>query len=182
MTENPYTAPQSSPEPITAPGIQPAFELASRWARLGASLIDSLIVCVVFFPLLLLIVSLSFIPGMRDSGSFLANIELISTSLVGKVVAAIMGIGIYLLIHGYMLVKSGQSIGKKALGIQIVDYNTQQLLPPGRVLGMRYVITSLIAQLPVIGQFWGLIDALFIFGNEKRCLHDLMANSSVIKK
>ncbi|BDS06822.1 hypothetical protein NT6N_18620 [Oceaniferula spumae] len=182
MAENPYTAPQASPELAPTPGVQLPTVLASRWARLGASIIDSIIVSVLFVPLLMVIFAFGLVPGLEDTGSFVTNMQLSTDTLIGNVVTAVLGMAIYLLIQGYLLVNSGQSIGKKALGIQIVDQDSQQLLPAGRVLGIRYIVTSLLYQVPFVGQFFALIDVLFIFGAEKQCLHDMMAHSIVIKK
>ena len=182
MSENPYTTPQTSPEMARYDGTQPIVELASRWARLGASLIDTIIMIVIFLPLLFTLFALGIFPGLADTGDFLTNIEQSSESLIGSVVTAVLGASVYLLLNGYLLLKSGQSIGKKALSIQIVDAETRQLLPASRVIGLRYLVTSLVAQIPMIGQLLSVIDVMFIFGQEKRCVHDLIANSIVIKK
>ena len=40
---------------------------------------------------------------------------------------------------------------------------------------------TIVAQLPVIGAILGLVNILFIFGPEKRCLHDYIAGTRVIK-
>lgn len=93
-----------------------------------------------------------------------------------------LDIGIYLAINAYFLLKSGQTIGKKALGIQVVSRDTHQLLVPGKILGIRYVLPEIIYIVPGVGPLFGLIDILAIFGREKRCLHDLMAGSIVIRK
>jgi uncharacterized RDD family membrane protein YckC len=34
--------------------------------------------------------------------------------------------------------------------------------------------------IPVIGPLFGLVNVLFIFGEERRCLHDLAANTIVV--
>ena len=47
-----------------------------------------------------------------------------------------------------------------------------------RVIGLRYVVTKVLYNIP----FFALIDILFIFGSEKRCIHDYIARSKVIKK
>lgn len=182
MTENPYTAPQASPELAPAPGLLPPTELASRWARLGASIIDGIIAGIIIFPVVILISALSVVPGLQDTGDWATNLQLSASSLISQAINAVIGLVVYIAINGYFLVKSGQSIGKKALSIQIVDYETNQLLPLGRVIGMRYALVHALNNVPFVGSFFGLVNVLFIFGNEKRCLHDLIANSKVIKK
>ncbi len=88
-------------------------------------------------------------------------------------------IGAFIVINGKLLICNGQTIGKKALGIKIVDTNGN--LPEKQHLIKRYGVYFLPGQIPVIGQIISLINVLFIFGPEKRCLHDLLGDTIVIK-
>ncbi len=45
---------------------------------------------------------------------------------------------------------------------------------------MRYFLPTLISQVPFIGGIFGLVNALFIFGAERRCLHDRLAGTRVV--
>jgi len=38
----------------------------------------------------------------------------------------------------------------------------------------------LVSQVPQVGGLIGLVDILFIFGKERRCLHDLLAGTRVV--
>jgi uncharacterized RDD family membrane protein YckC len=75
----------------------------------------------------------------------------------------------------------GQTLGKMALGIRIVRYRDGE--NPGfvRAVAIRNLVTFLISCIPLIGQVFLLIDILTIFGNEHRCLHDLMADTKVVE-
>ena len=101
-------------------------------------------------------------------------------SVAGTIIATVVGILLYIAINGYLLVKYGQSVGKKIVGIRVIDSQTYQLLSFGKVVGIRYVAITLLTQIPFIGGLFGLIDVLFIFSADKRCIHDLMAGSIVI--
>ncbi|MDF1667845.1 MAG: RDD family protein [Planctomycetota bacterium] len=71
----------------------------------------------------------------------------------------------------------GQTIGKKMLGIRIVNYHDGD--NPGFVQAvlLRSCVTFLLANfIP----FFSMIDACFIFTDERRCVHDLLANTTVI--
>ena len=182
MSDNPYTAPQSSPQPEFQNSELATRDLASRWARLGASMLDGIIVMVVFLPLLFALLALGLFPGMPDTGKFLEDISNIENSVLFDIIGALMAIALYLVINAYLLVTSGQSVGKKILGIQIVDCHTGQLLPASRVIGSRYLLVSLITQIPIAGSLFGLVDVLFIFLADKRCIHDLIASSCVVRK
>lgn len=181
MTENPYTAPQTQPQNITAQTQPNYIELASRWARLGAACIDGIIMSVIFAPLIFLLLVLFPASSGVETGSNLSNMSAASDSTMASFIIGSIGILVYVAINGYFLVKSGQSIGKKILSIQIVSRDTHQLLSFGKIVGIRYVATVIITQLPLIGRLFGIIDVLMIFGSEKRCIHDRMAGTIVIK-
>ena len=44
----------------------------------------------------------------------------------------------------------------------------------------RYLPTNLVALVPYIGPYLALADIVFIFGEERRCIHDLIAGTKVI--
>jgi uncharacterized RDD family membrane protein YckC len=81
--------------------------------------------------------------------------------------------------QAYLRATRGQTIGKRAVGIRIVSYD--DLSNPGfwRAVGMRDLVPG------VIGFFAGLlfwtVDHAFIFGSERRCLHDYMAATIVVR-
>ena len=177
MTENPYTAPQATPELAPAPETLHT-ELASRWARLGASFIDFFVMLFVAIP----IIGLAFYYGINSESETLEgwiyDLDEATDSFLWQAISSILLILVYIAINGYFLVKSGQTIGKKVLSIQIVDYQTNHLLSAGNVIGIRYVVTQILYNIPI----FTIIDILFIFGTEKRCVHDIFAKSKVIKK
>ncbi|KFE70764.1 RDD family protein [Hyalangium minutum] len=75
------------------------------------------------------------------------------------------------------LAQRGQSIGKRMRNIRVVrtDGSPASL---GRILLLRNGIPA------VIGSFcgiFGLIDALMIFGDERRCIHDMLADTKVVQ-
>ena len=46
---------------------------------------------------------------------------------------------------------------------------------------LRLVPIHLISQVPFAGGFVGLADSLFIFRQDKRCIHDLIAGTKVVE-
>ena len=142
--------------------------LASRWKRLGGAFIDGVITIVIFLPIILG-------TGVLDrafSGEGMTVGQQAAFFVVGWV--------IFLLLNGYLLLKRGQTIGKVAVKTKIVDHNGS--IPNfGKLLVFRYLIFGLVAQIPIIGGFAGLADALFIFGKERRCLHDHLADTRVVE-
>jgi len=46
---------------------------------------------------------------------------------------------------------------------------------------LRAFLPGVIEAVPYVGGLFGLIDILFIFGDERRCIHDLMAGTKVVE-
>jgi uncharacterized RDD family membrane protein YckC len=142
-------------------------ELAGRGTRLGAVLIDAILAGVVFWVLSLLTPLNVFDPSRRGL-------------LVIMVENTLAGFVIFLVLHGYLLATRGQTIGKMLLHIRIVrsDGSKATLV---RLAGLRYFVNSVLALIPVVGWLYGLVDALMIFRESRKCVHDNIADTIVIK-
>jgi len=142
--------------------------LASRLARLGATIVDVIIALAIGLPI-------GFATG------YLQRAMEQTASLGEMIVHGAGGMILFLMLHGYFLATRGQTIGKIAAGVRIVDYNSGQLLSFGKLIGLRYVPVWLVSAIPFAGGCLGLVDILFIFGNERRCVHDLIAGTKVVE-
>ena len=67
-------------------------------------------------------------------------------------------------------------MGKKALGIRIVKMNTGKNCGFVPNVLLRLIVNGLIG----ISPFYGLVDILFIFRSDRRCIHDLIAGTQVV--
>jgi uncharacterized RDD family membrane protein YckC len=85
-----------------------------------------------------------------------------------------------MLLNGYLLVTRGQTIAKASLGMRIVRPDGGEV-SAFRILGLRYGIGYLANLVPVVGALFGLIDCLLIFRQSRRCLHDQIADTIVIR-
>jgi uncharacterized RDD family membrane protein YckC len=86
----------------------------------------------------------------------------------------------FLVVHGYLLKKSGQTVGKKLLGTKITDLEGN--LPDFTTLIVkRYLPVSVVSIVPMIGPLLSLIDIVFIFRQDRRCVHDLIAGTKVVE-
>lgn len=167
MTQNIYAPPKSD---VQLESVAVEGELAGRGTRLGAAIIDSLIGLIFTIPFIIF-------AGPTLGYSFGQQTQ---PGLTYIIVSSIYGFFIFTLIHGYFLQRNGQTIGKKLLGIKIV-MKTDTPASLGRILGLRYLPISLVPIIPVIGMFIPLLDILFIFRKDRRCLHDFVASTRVIK-
>lgn len=141
--------------------------LASRWRRLGGAIIDSVISGIIGFIF------------MAQMGILKKMFEGVQMTITEQIYLFIIGWVTFLIIQGYFLYKRGQTIGKALVNTRIVDLKGN--IPNfGKLLLLRYFVFGLIAQIPFIGGLCGLADVLFIFGEERRCLHDYLAGTVVI--
>ena len=79
-----------------------------------------------------------------------------------------------------MLSRRGQSFGKRAMKIRIVRLDGSQ---PGflHAVLLRMFVNALPTAIPVVGRLYTLVDLLFIFRPDRRCLHDRIAGTRVVK-
>lgn len=170
MENNPYAAPEAVVDDVRA---WDALDLESRKAgrgkRLGAVLLDGLIYLIWVVP----VIWAASMTGAVDKGL-----------KPGAPMAALMILGIGLLvvifvINCVLLHRHGQTIGKRVLDIAIVrtDGSRMGLL---RYLFLRVLPLGLLGAIPYVGWLVQLGDPLWIFGKEKRCLHDLVADTIVV--
>lgn len=163
-------APQANAEPSansetveTAAAVSKKGQLASRTDRFLASLIDTFIHLLAFIPLFWFV-------GLENFKN---------PSPLQSLLLALYAMTSYLLIHGYLLYHYGQTIGKSEFGMRIQLLNGEKASLQ-HVMLSRYLPMMLMNFVPVIGQFLaGFFNLLFIFGKQRRCLHDYIAGTEV---
>ncbi len=80
----------------------------------------------------------------------------------------------------YLAATRGQSIGKYFLKTQIVDFETGVRANFVQCFLLRSVVNALIGAVPCVGGIYSIVDICFIFRQDKRCIHDLLAKTCVI--
>lgn len=164
MDENKFQTPDSNL--IDQDAVE--LVLASRWARLGASLLDAIIMMV---PLLIVLYFVGFYDQILEGEEPSAAMNLLM-GLVGLVVFAA--------INFKFLLETGQTVGKKAVGIKIVDLEGN-LPSVQKHLLVRYAVYFGLGYVPVIGGLLSIGNVLFVFRSDKRCVHDLAAKTMVVQ-
>lgn len=163
-----YAPPSATVADVAPPS---ALVLASRWRRWFGVVIDGMALLAVSMPLAWIGLPTWWrpSPGLSPSQYFL-SVNLYSLS----------GAALFLLVNGYLLVVRGQTIGKMALGMRIVRPDGAKA-SAGRVLGLRYGVGYVVNLIPVGGFLYGLLDCLLIFRASRRCLHDEIADTIVVR-
>lgn len=90
-----------------------------------------------------------------------------------------VGFGLFLVIHGWLLAQRGQTVGKAAMRVRIVRMDGGRA-NAWQLFGLRYGIGWVLASVPVAGGIYAMIDALVIFRDSRRCLHDVIAGTKVV--
>ncbi len=162
-SDNPYQSPASATvAPLQRRADWTHAMLASRSTRFFGALLDGI---------------LTLVGGIPGGVLFFATIDRDDeTTLVG-LVAMVAGMLVVGIINWVMIVQRGQSIGKRVLGMRIIVRDTGAL--PGFVRGvlLRVWVPAAINQ---ACNLFSLVDALWIFSDERRCLHDLIAGTIVV--
>ena len=146
--------------------------LAGRLRRLCACSIDAIVV-----PGLTLI--LVMVTGVvEDAADYATNAWILWVLLLAVVS--------YLIVNGFWLYRSGQTLGKKLLGIAIVSNpasgTSPSVAPFWRLICIRALFFPVlfVVFVPTF-MILPLLDQLLIFTKKRRCLHDLAAGTMVIR-
>jgi uncharacterized RDD family membrane protein YckC/DNA-directed RNA polymerase subunit M/transcription elongation factor TFIIS len=98
---------------------------------------------------------------------------------VGILLAALGGL-VCLAIQIYLLINRSQTIGKYLVKTQIMDYETDAPAGFVKTFLLRIVVNRMIGMVPCVGAIYPLVDVLFVFNEEHRCLHDQIAGTYVV--
>jgi uncharacterized RDD family membrane protein YckC len=107
------------------------------------------------------------------------NKNLLPLAIVGLVLMLLGGLAL-LATQIYLLATRSQTIGKYFLKTQIVDFNTGVRSDFVQCFLIRSLLNGVIGAVPCLGAIYGIVDICFIFREDKRCIHDLMAKTCVI--
>jgi uncharacterized RDD family membrane protein YckC len=138
-------------------------ELSSRGHRLAAAIVDMLILLIAFIPFFVYF-------GLE-------KIE--EESIEMTVYGFLYGLAVTLILNGYLLYTYAQTIGKHYMGIRVENLDGTQA-SFSTIFFKRILPIQVVSVIPAVGSILaGLVNPLFIFGKEKRCLHDYIAKTKV---
>jgi uncharacterized RDD family membrane protein YckC len=158
---------------------------ASVWARLGAALIDGVIVAIFWVPAIVAIVA-----GptkieactVDDAGDIvfdgpknaLCEVPTAGTwaMFAALALAALAGTVLY---HTLLVGRRGQTLGKKALGVRVVDASNGTAIGTGRALGRHLFAIFISGNICALGYLWAIWDG------RKQTWHDKVVSSVVVE-
>ena len=158
-------------QPDIPPSPQPSVPVqdntASRLQRFIAAMIDGFLGMMVSMPLFN---HYGIWDLMKTGGE-------VSTDITIKVTA--YGLLMFFVLHGLLLHRYGQTVGKRLMGLAIVTLHGQRPSFAHLILN-RYLPQWVAGFVPVVGPLLSVVDVLFVFREDKRCVHDLIAGTKVI--
>ncbi len=136
--------------------------LASRWSRLGASLIDTLILLVPLVPLTI--------------GPW--------APFPSSPMSTVCQQAIQIVYAGALLASSGQTLGMRALNIRVISTTPDNGLTAGQAW-LRTAVFSLPPLLPIVGTLWAVVDCGWLLWSDgpnpnRQTLHDKIARTVVV--
>ena len=168
---NPFRPPTAA---VAETGIVGAA-LAGRGERLGAVLLDGLIFgLMVYTPLM--------VTGFHSAYTALITrqpLVWVAGMTIGVALAGVMLVA-WAVVSIVFVNRNGQSIAKKLIGIKVIRKDGSKA-GLGRIFWLRNVVNILPSMIPLLGGIYGLVDALFIFGEGRQCVHDKIADTIVVR-
>jgi uncharacterized RDD family membrane protein YckC len=163
-TSNPYAPPRGDVRDVEPEALEPA----DRAQRLGAFLVDGVAGFVmIYFPALTLLLA---------TGAFDDTAEIDGTTIATALFLCLIGLSAWAFITALLVARNGQTIGKRLLEIKVVrsDGSVASL---GRIFWLRNFVNWLLGVIPL----YVLVDLLFIFSERRQCIHDLLADTIVVR-
>ena len=159
-------------------GTGGAVELAGPGGRLGARIIDALIMGAVIF--ILLIAGIASAIGLTAGDSTVTDEE--SGAVIGAFVAfAIVAVVIGVLYEVTMIATKGQTLGKMATRIKVVRADNGLVPGWGKAIG-RWIIPAALGFIPFVGWILALLVYLSLTWDKARQgWHDKAVKTFVVK-
>ena len=179
-------APVADAPPVLAAAPDPApveavFEPASRWLRLPAAMIDGFLKTLCYLPITIPLVRTIMAEALRGEQRTFGEISQITSTIVNdNLPRALPWLAALMLLQLGLIAWRSQSIGKLLLGLRIV--RAPDGGPPGvvRAFLIRGSVPFMIEQIPFVGFVFWIVDSCFIFREDHRCVHDLLAGTRVV--
>jgi uncharacterized RDD family membrane protein YckC len=189
LRTNPYSPPGSDFNAGVVASSQ-TVELAERGTRLWAVSIDGMLICIPLLPLMAIAV---YFAVVAEAAAARATTEaeampavfglgpegMLAVLGVATLVCMLGALGIA--IYQWVLIsRTGQSLGKKWTGIRIELLDSRPVTF-GTGVFLRNWVPKLIGAVPYLGALFQLVDCLYIFRGDRRCIHDHIAGTRVVR-
>lgn len=148
---------------------QPLAErLAGRGRRLVATLIDMVLVPALSVLLIMITGVVEHAEDFRDA--------------MWVLYVFLLAVVSYLILNGYWLFTRRQTVGKRVMKVAIVATASGERAAFWKLIGIRALFFPLlfVVVIPALALL-PIIDQVFVFRKNRRCVHDLAAGTSVVR-
>ncbi len=173
--------------PYGPPSATAHLPRAGFGARLGAFLVDGLVMTLLMIAALIPLIAIGIttyesepgvctdsVTGDRYACDVPTGGTIVSWLLLGLVFFVISFVVLYM-VKARPLSRTGQTIGKRALNIRVIREDTGQLLTGGQALGREAFAYFVSGQIFYLGYLWMLWD------DQKQTWHDKVVSSVVVR-
>lgn len=170
---DPYRPPTTSPTLfVTTRGS--GVRLAGRGSRLVAQLVDSFVAMALAAAFL--------VPWLLTADTATMAADPADPDALAGAMLGVLAIPMLILlaVQLYLLYRDGQTVGKKVAKVRIVKDDGDRA-GLWRILLLRYLVPGLLGAVPLVGGVFSLVDILFIFREDRRCIHDHVASTKVVE-
>lgn len=154
---NPYAAPNAA----IADAATAEPELATLWQRFAGNFVDGLVM------------SLAWVPGAVLAPRYLGEQSPLVPVAIAVPVLAVLAL------QFWMVYRHRASIGKRVMKARMVRPDGQEVAM-WRIVLLRALPVAVLSVIP-LANLLVLVDVLFIFGRSRRCVHDYLAGTIVVK-
>jgi uncharacterized RDD family membrane protein YckC len=151
--------------------------VAERWRRFVGALADGFLEMLAWIPTS---------TAMLRTTSEMVNAERLDpqeflTAFKDSMHLSLPYLAALVLLQAVLLTARGQSVGNMLVRTRIVRADNGA--PGGflRAFLLRGCLARAIRHIPLLGGIFWIVDSCFIFRDDKRCLHDLIAGTKVLK-
>ena len=161
------------------PGYAPGRSLAGFGARLGAYLLDGLLYGLALLPFvivgLILIVGVGLDDCVSVGDDVVCNGRENGGAIAGGVLVMIAGFLVIVVIYLRALATTGQTWGRRIVGIRVVDANTYGVPGWGKAIGRQLFAGFISSNIFYLGYLWMLWDS------KNQTWHDKVAGTYVVR-
>lgn len=169
----------AAPVSVAPRAPHPTRELGSLGRRLGAALIDGFLQWLCKLPVIFVFFEIFRLVAQDPDN---AKPEQFTPLMMAAYAQMLPWLALLVITQIVLLCLRSQTIGKMLLGLQIVDIVNEEPGGPLRAFLLRAFIPSLIEIIPLLGFLFWVVDSCFIFREDRRCIHDLIAGTKVVRK
>jgi uncharacterized RDD family membrane protein YckC len=175
---DPAVPPPLVAEAFRAPEPAAALPQAGLLLRFSAALIDGVLQWICWMPAS---IAAARIISDRLADHQTPSLEMFLNASADSFGKSLPFLALLVVVQTSLLCLRSQSVGKLLMSLRIVTVRDGKPGGPLRAYLLRGLLIWVIEWVPIFGKLFWLVDSFFIFREDQRCLHDLIAGTKVVR-